>query len=260
MSGTSMSKKNITKKSHKVGTKWLYILLCLFVGIGILLAATWYRYQINPDGTSYISIAEKYAHFDIRHAVNGYWGPLYSILMVPFLWMHIEPIIAAKVVSLLAGAGVLYCLYYILRNETNTGEKLGLLVVLGLAPTLLVWIMPGPITPDVLMVLSLLIEIVLLLRYLRIPTPQNTALLAAGGLLLYVTKYVGFYFFVCQVTLVLALRTLINKDFRNATISWAKLMIVFAAFTLPVLLTLSLKYHHLTISTAGGYNHGILAP
>ncbi|MHC4720172.1 MAG: hypothetical protein ACYSYT_06835, partial [Planctomycetota bacterium] len=49
-----------------------------------------YRYQINPDGISYISVAQKYLAGDFAGAINGYWGPLYSWLLMPFLYFGIE--------------------------------------------------------------------------------------------------------------------------------------------------------------------------
>jgi hypothetical protein len=36
-----------------------------------------HRYQINPDGVGYISVAQKYAAGQFFDAVNEYWSPLY---------------------------------------------------------------------------------------------------------------------------------------------------------------------------------------
>lgn len=164
----STSKKNTTKKNLlKISGLWLPLELLLFLIIGVLLATSWYKYQINPDGTSYISIAYKYSHFQLRSAINGYWGPLYSILIAPLLWFNIQPVIAAKIVGVLAGVAVLYLVYYLLTRELGLQKKIANLFLLGLAPSLLVWIMPGPVTPDVLMVASLLLEVILLLKLLK---------------------------------------------------------------------------------------------
>lgn len=252
-------KKNITKKSHNFD-KWLIAEIIGFILIGVILAASWYRFQLNPDGVSYISIAEKYANFDFRHAVNGYWGPLFSILLVPFLWAGVDPIIASKLLNVLLGAGIMYIFYYLLTTELKLDQQRARLFVLGLFPTLLVWIMPGPITPDVLMVFMLLLEIVVLCKALRHPSNANLALLGLMGFGLYLTKYFGLYLFIAQLTTVLLLRAVNQKRLYPNVIAWLKAMSVFVLMVLPVVVVLSLKYNHVTVSTTGSYNQGILAP
>lgn len=260
MSGTSTSKKNTTKKNPSRDL-WLWAELAVFVAIGALLATTWYKYQINPDGTSYISIAEKYAHFQLRHAINGYWGPLFSILLVPFLWLHVPPIIAAKLLNVLAGALILWLFYYLATREVKADKKIAHLLVLGLAPSLYVWIMPGPITPDVLMVAILLAEIIALLEFLRKPAArQQVWLLGLAGLALYVTKDIGFYIFIVQLSAVLLVLAWAQKKYKFWFRAWLKALVVFLILASPVIAALSLKYHYLAVSTAGNYNHGILAP
>ena len=44
-----------------------------------------YVYLLNADGTSYISIANQYWRGNWGQAVNGFWGPLLSWLLIPFL-------------------------------------------------------------------------------------------------------------------------------------------------------------------------------
>ncbi|MHC4572433.1 MAG: hypothetical protein ACYS0C_10215, partial [Planctomycetota bacterium] len=56
------------------------LLIYLVAGISIL---KYYRYLVNPDGISYISIAQKYINGDFSNAVNGWWGPMLSWLLVP---------------------------------------------------------------------------------------------------------------------------------------------------------------------------------
>jgi hypothetical protein len=53
------------------------------------------RHSMNPDGVSYLDIAELYASGQWSEAVNGYWSPLYSWIMAPLYVrggpaMHLE--------------------------------------------------------------------------------------------------------------------------------------------------------------------------
>src|SRR4030042_2557729 len=59
---------------------------------GLLINA----YVSNIDLLSYISLSQRYLHGSLRDAVNAYWSPLFSWLLLPFLLLPVEPVIAAK--------------------------------------------------------------------------------------------------------------------------------------------------------------------
>jgi hypothetical protein len=51
-----------------------------FLAIVVVLGArrAWAgRFAMNPDGISYLDIADSFLHHDWSHVVNGYWSPLY---------------------------------------------------------------------------------------------------------------------------------------------------------------------------------------
>lgn len=253
-----MSKKNTTKKNQNNSREyWLWLGLGLFLIIGITLASTWYRYQINPDATSYFSIAQKYARGDFRHAINGYWSPLLSWLLVPFVWLNFNLIMVAKIISLFAGAFILLISYLIMRRQLSVNETIAKWTVIGLAPVILAWILPGSITPDVLFVAVLLLEIFLLKRFADKPNWINCATLGAAGALLYYTKFFGGYFFIAQVGLV-GLVALVRAKSLSSLMPFIKVALVFGALILPFVTAISIKYHKPTLSTAGDYNQGII--
>src|SRR5258706_3649627 len=64
----------------------------------------YHRYEITPDGISYISVAQKYLDGNFSDAINGFWGPLLSWLLVPFLAVGIPSLLAPEVVLLVTGA------------------------------------------------------------------------------------------------------------------------------------------------------------
>src|SRR5438876_2772461 len=75
-------------------------LLLAYCCLGIPLFPL-YQFQVNPDGGSYINIAHLYAIGDFHDAVNGYWAPLISWLLVPFLLVNFQPVFAYQLLSLI---------------------------------------------------------------------------------------------------------------------------------------------------------------
>ena len=39
------------------------------------------RYAMNPDGVSYLDIGDAYLRGDWKAAINGYWSPMYSVVL-----------------------------------------------------------------------------------------------------------------------------------------------------------------------------------
>jgi hypothetical protein len=65
---------------------WLVICAVLIGIVLIFISAYDSRYALrNPDGFSYISIAQNYVGGNYQVAVNAYWSPMLSWLMVPFI-------------------------------------------------------------------------------------------------------------------------------------------------------------------------------
>lgn len=82
----------------------IFILILYFV-FGLFLL-NYYQYILNSDGISYISIAQKYMGGDFGNAINGYWGPLLSWLMIPFLYFSsntLSNLYMTKILSLITG-------------------------------------------------------------------------------------------------------------------------------------------------------------
>ncbi|XZF12479.1 hypothetical protein ACTHGU_11860 [Chitinophagaceae bacterium MMS25-I14] len=69
----------------------------------------YYRYFVDPDATSYLTIITRYANGDYAKAVNGFWSPLscwLAALAVKYLGM--SPFPAAVLVNTMAAAKALY--------------------------------------------------------------------------------------------------------------------------------------------------------
>lgn len=63
-----------------------------------------------------------------------------------------------------------------------------------------------------------------------------------------------------QIFAICFIKALAQHDLDFWVRAWVKTMLAFVIVISPVVLALSIKYHHATVSTAGTYNHGILAP
>src|SRR5262245_37756109 len=68
---------------------------CL-VQIVLAVKSVWlFREKIGPDAISYMRIAHYYLSGQTDLMVSGYWGPLLSWLIVPWLWVFDDPLLAA---------------------------------------------------------------------------------------------------------------------------------------------------------------------
>ena len=104
--------------------------------------------RLNTDAISYMRVAEYWSIGNLGFAVNGYWGPLLSWLMVPFLWLGVEPLFAAKLAMLISGAVFFHgCLFLVRSVGLRLSDEL--IVAWVLALTIPGW-MSNHVTPDLL--------------------------------------------------------------------------------------------------------------
>ena len=90
---------------RRTDAKWLVTLLVLYLAVGIPLGARCVN-QLNPDGVSYLLLAEHYAKGEWGAAVVGHWSPLLPWLISLLLRMGIAPLVAARSILLLSGLGL----------------------------------------------------------------------------------------------------------------------------------------------------------
>lgn len=125
--------------------RWLPGVQVLLLG----LAAWRNGHQLNPDAIAYLRLAGYYAQGDLALAVTGYWGPLLSWLMAPFLWLGIPEIWAARtVMSLSAIVFLLGSVRLFVAAGLTRGSVLGGAIITGCASVL--WSVRN-ISPDLLL-------------------------------------------------------------------------------------------------------------
>ena len=89
-----------------INNRIFILILMIYLVLGLLLIYNNYIF-FNSDGISYLTIALKYFNGNITDAINGYWGPLFSWLLVPFLYIFgsnpPQSLFADKILSLIIG-------------------------------------------------------------------------------------------------------------------------------------------------------------
>jgi len=207
-------------------------------------------YHIDADGISYISIARHYLDGDFALAVNGYWGPLFSWLLMPFMAAGINPLVSAKLAGFASGLLALW-------GARRLCAALGLslfsqwVVLLSLAPVGLSFFCQL-ISPDLLLAAILAHYFVFALRDdFGADGREGLACGALGGLA-YLAKSYALPFFAIHFTAICFAR----RQFRT----WAWGMAVFALVCGAWGSVLSLKYGGTALTTAGRYNRDVVGP
>jgi len=86
-----------------------FFIAALLMSAVLLLIYPHYQYYIDPDGTSYLTIAARYAAGDWTTAINGYWSPFSCWLTAGLMHISGLPAIPASVIiNALGAAGCLY--------------------------------------------------------------------------------------------------------------------------------------------------------
>lgn len=233
-----------------------FIWAALLYVAGCVVALHWYRYAINPDGVSYISIAQKYASGNFSEAINGYWGPLLSWLLAPFIWLHKDAQIAARLIFMGSGVITLFlCVQIAKKWKVKASIEAALLF--SLVPVLVFWSAAGPITPD-LLVLSLYLAYLSLQN--RKPSYMNAVLLGGVGAIGYFSKAYFLPFFVAHSICMVLYRIKFERTGVREIRYWSVSIIALCIFVLPWVGMISAKYGEITYSTSGAYNFSLLNP
>lgn len=239
------------------------LLLCgaIIVFQIFLLVIAGYRNirNINPDAVSYLRIAEYYVEGNFSLAITGYWGPLFSWLMVPPIAAGLEPLTAARLV--MGMSAVIFLLGALLLYYTALKQ---LVLVLGAGFTTalftIYWSAAG-IAPDLLMGGLILAAIALTVR--RSSNMGRQWLTAAGVLygLAYLAKSVALPVSIGVVSVVLGLRIFKGEQTPSAGARTACFIALgLVCITGPWIAILSYHYGQPTFSTSAPINHALTGP
>lgn len=139
-------------KPYRPSKKNLLLLGVAFaVSVSLIVITAYHeRYALGSDGISYISIAEQYVRGELATAVNGYWSPAVSWILVPFIKLGIDAQLAfvainglSAVIALVVGSGLVW-------RYSRANIIVTLLFMLG--TTLLAVNSMGELFPDMMVV------------------------------------------------------------------------------------------------------------
>jgi hypothetical protein len=246
------------KRNSQVNSSKVYpILVLLIYLVAGLLLLKYYRYQINPDGISYISIAQKYLAGDFHDAINGFWGPMLSWLLAPLLAVGTEPLLAAKILNLLIGAAAIIALWA-LSYRFEMRESIRTVILFCAVPVVLSFAF-SDITPDLLVMCLLLFYLGIIFKRDYAASTKYGAVCGLWGGLSYLAKSYGFPFFISHFFIMNVLHYLRSetKEVKKKVVrNFLAGAAVFALISGVWIGLISNKYKEFTFGTSGKIAYG----
>jgi len=224
----------------------------------ILLGYT--RYYIDADLLSYTSVAQKYLAANFTDAINGFWGPMISWLLVPLLFFDIDPLLAVRMLSLVIGGLTIFGIYR-LSYRFEMIATIRNLVLLISVPVILSFSIKFS-GADLLLIGILIYYFNIIFRpdYSRLV--RNAVYCGCLGAIAYLTKGFAFAFFVIHFILFNLLhyfavetRTDRKRVLRHALVGLG----IFGLLSMPWIYLISAKYQRIVISPTGAYNFAVMA-
>ena len=250
-----MGKNNLLKYSM---SSVVSIIVLIAYSLIIIMSDPYLR--LSADSTLYISIAEKYLRGDFNDAVNGYWGPMLSWLIIPFLYFGFSHVFAINAIYLFSGVfAVIGVRALSLRFEMT--DNIRSITMLCMLPIILYYSITQPFDLILLCFLVCYLSIVFKSSYSE--KVSNGIFSGILGSFAYLTKSYAFPFFILHFLSMNLLHLLRYKNkvekkkvLRNALAGFILFALISGAWIIP----LSSKYGHFTFSNMGKTNLAIMAP
>jgi hypothetical protein len=247
----------LRKLALKPLSSWLqhfvrqYTLPLLAYAVTWLLFYPRFQHYFIPDGLYYIDSARFLLNGHWADAVNGYWSPLYSWLLLPVYALSKDSVLSLQMVNFCCGWAILIQTRKLLRWLQPNAVLFNTLATAVLAPLLAAWCTLYT-TPDPLFLALLLLYSRWCLQKKHLSQPVGTALL---GLALYFTKSYGFFFFIIHWSFF----TIFTHTQRRAALRMGIKTLLFFFLGIGVWMALLFtRYQRPVLSTSGAYNHAIM--
>ncbi|OPX58554.1 MAG: hypothetical protein A4E25_01612 [Methanobacterium sp. PtaB.Bin024] len=251
-------------KSFFNNNRILIFILSIYLLLGLFFL-NYYQYIINADAISYISIANYYINGNYADAINGYWGPLFSWLLVPFLFFGTNPfysLYSARILSLIIGIFTIVGIRR-LSYKFEMEERIRTIIIVSMIPIVLYFALNLFITPDLLVTCLLVYYFSIIFDPEYPNNPLNGVSCALIGVLAYLAKSYVFPFFLIHFTLFN-----IYYYFKGVKVGKRKNVVKTFVLGISIFLVISgvwvglisQKYGHVTVGTAGEYNEALVGP
>ncbi|WP_337872215.1 hypothetical protein [Ignavibacterium sp.] len=238
--------------------KHLFIALSIYLA-GVVLLFEKFQFNINPDAISYFSISRKYFLSNYSEAINGYWGPLYSLLILPSFHFGIEPVVFARLTNIIF-TFLLFVLIYYLSEILKLEKRIQILCrYFFIAPAL--YFTFWYVTPDYLLLFLFLMFILLAIDENYLLKFRVTLFASFIAALMYYTKSYGLAFFLVFQTIIFFIYYIRKSQFRKKIIfNYVISIVFFFVLISPWVYLISNKYGYFTVSTSGKINLLIVNP
>jgi hypothetical protein len=236
-------------------------LVGIFAAQAVLLVIAAYnnRDLLNADAVSYLRTASYYAHGQTHLMVSGYWGPLLSWLIAPFIFAGLPPLVAGRVamcisaVVFLAGVTTLFHNLRFPRHVLVLSAAIVALASIG-------WSV-SQITPDLMLSGFVALAVSEMVREEWVQGRAGPLRAGCWWALAYFTKAVAFPLsFLAGLGLALAWILTRASTPRVALRSLGWTILGTLLICSPWLSVISVKYGMLTFGTSGPLNHAIVGP
>jgi hypothetical protein len=217
-----------------------------------------YQYKLYPDTISYISIAHKYLNGDVANAVNGYWAPLLSWAMLPFLSIGFDSLESIKLVSILAGVATIVSASRLFTCFGVAAEIRRLMLLTLIFPVL--YFSMSMATPDLLVAALLTAYFALIFRDDYANSKMRGVWCGLLGGLAYLAKHYALPFFIIHFTVLNVWHYKRNQSSRTVLLNACTGLLTCVLLALPWAGALSAKYGMATIGTSGARTYAYAGP
>lgn len=250
---------NFSRQQERSGLS-LTILFAALILYSVLILTTYHYERLTGDATLYLSITGKYVSGDFSNAINGYWGPLLSWLLIPFLYFGASHLLAINALNLIFGLVTILGVWK-LSQRFEIDDKIRGLILVPLVPVLQ---FISLIQPMDFLLLCILVHYLNIVFDKGFPDSQFNAV-SAGllGALLYFSKPYGFPFFISHFILITAchyFETPSKGHRRKVLRSLITGSMIFLLLSGIWIGLISNKYGHFTFSNMGRGVFSVAAP
>lgn len=252
-----MENKFLLRHKDLIAVLLLYFILSVFL-------LSFYRYVITADGISYIGVAKNYLTLNWFDAINGYWGPLFSWLLIPFLLFNktaVYALYSAKILSLIVG-------FFTIIGVERLSRKLGLerifrvALLFSMIPIVLSFALTF-VTPDLLVTCLLVFYLAVIFDPKYSDKLLNGIFCGVIGAAAYLSKSYALPFFVVHFiffNLIYYFKSTSKDKKKNVSKNFILGISIFLVISGVWIGEISDKYGELTIGTSGEYNQALIGP
>lgn len=236
------------------------MLLVVLILYSVLVITTQHHDRLLGDTMVRLSIAEKYIQGDFSNAINGFYGPLVSWILIPFLLLGTSHLFAIHAFYLIIGLLTIIGVWS-LSYRFELTEKIRSIILVPLLPLVISFSLNQSVDFLLLCILIFYFGIVFKINYSH--SIYNGILSGILGAFAYFAKAYAFPFFLSHFLLInicqyLGSPSKLEKKniIRNAIAG----IILFSIVSAPWIILISNKYNKINFSTSGGFAYNLAKP